>query len=258
MSKDAFNALLKVLEEPPENTIFVLLTTEPGRILSTVASRCMQFSFRRLSPAVIAQRLAWICEQEEKAADAALLREIAERADGAMRDAVVALDQVLRAGVSSPAMYRQLMGDPDFGPALLLAIASGNYAAMFGKLDEVLAEHGDYQLVASRLVSCLRDLLVLHCKGALPAQGEALAARQALAGQLDTGRVAAAMRVLWEFRTRVARTDPRSGLELAVVMVAERLAARAPGGQAPTQALAPGTGAGPMSPERLAQLAGQR
>jgi DNA polymerase-3 subunit gamma/tau len=223
MSRNAFNALLKVLEEPPPGVAFILLTTDPSKILYTVASRCIRFPFRRLTPQLIAARLAWICRQEDIPAQDSLLLAIAEQADGAMRDAVNTLDQLSSVGIHDLARYLMLTGDTDYAPRLIDAMVLGDHALLFSRLEAVLQQDGDFAAVSARLITCLRDLLVLLGGGVLTAQGEALDARQRLAGRLDVTRVGAALRVLWDLRTRVARTTPRADLELAAVMVSERL-----------------------------------
>jgi DNA polymerase III subunit gamma/tau len=223
-SRDAFNALLKTLEEPPPDTTFILLTTEVGKVLPTVFSRCMEFPFRALPIAAIVKRLRQICDAEGLAMDQELLLAIAERAEGAMRDAVVALDQVARVGVTDVARWRALTGSKDFAPVLVGHMIDGDFPALYAELDKVLQENGDFAYVTSKLVFCLRDLLVLQGGGTLTAGGSALALRQTLAGRTDATRVASAMRVLWDLRTKVARIEPRASLELAVTMCAERLA----------------------------------
>lgn len=224
MSRDAFNALLKVLEEPPPGTVFILLTTEPGKIIPPVKSRCMTFPFSQIPPQVIAARLTWICQQEHQQVDPELLTAIAEQADGAMRDAVMSLDQVLRVGITDLGRWRLLSGVMDFAPGLVESMASGNHAQLFARLEEVLLVNADYALIASRIVACLRDILILRAGGVPMAQGTALILRQALARSIDEQRAAAAMRVLWDLRIRAPRIEPRSSLELALVMCSERLA----------------------------------
>lgn len=224
MSRDAFNALLKVLEEPPPDTIFVLLTTEPARILPTVYSRCMPFGFRRLSAAHVTARLAAICQAEGLAMEPGVLQAIAERCDGAMRDAVNLLDQAARAGVNTLERYSQMMGMPDAGGRLIAAMLTRNHSALFAELDAVLEENGDFAAVTSSVVRCLRDMLVLQGGGQINAQGSALSLRDSLARAVASVSVVAAMRVLWDLRTRAPRTEPRSSLELAMVLCMERLA----------------------------------
>jgi DNA polymerase-3 subunit gamma/tau len=232
MSRDAFNALLKLLEEPPAGVHFILITTEAARILATVASRCIPFRFGRLAPAVIQARLEAICAAEGLEAGPGLLQAIAEDADGALRDGVMALDRLSRVGICDLARYRLLTGDTDYAPSLVEAMVSGDHAALYGRLDGVLAANGDFAAVGARLVSCLRDLLVLLGGGQITAQGEALDARAQLASRLDVARVSRAMQVLWELQTRVGKVSPRSSLELACSVCLDAL--RAP--QAPPAA----------------------
>lgn len=223
MSKDAFNALLKVLEEPPDRTVFILVTTEAHKILKTVASRCTKFTFRRVPPAAIATRLRDICTWEKIEAEDALLHTIAERADGGMRDALMELDQMARIGVTRLAHYEMIKGESDFGPDLVSALASGNHGLAFGKVDEILNQTGDPGVVAATLVATFRDMLVVSSGGVCPAMGSALTARQQLAARVPDDRVCAALRVLWDLR-RTSGYDTRSGLDLALAMCMDKLA----------------------------------
>src|SRR5512136_2030755 len=95
LTKEAFNALLKTLEEPPPHAIFVLATTEPDRVQETVRSRCHRFDFRRIPTAEIVEHLAAILADEGGKAEPEALVAIARRATGSMRDAVSLLDQLL-------------------------------------------------------------------------------------------------------------------------------------------------------------------
>lgn len=225
-SRDAFDAMLKTLEEPPPFTTFVLLTTEPGKVPATIASRCLPFPFRPVPAGVIIDRLTYICQQESLTVEPELLAAISERAGGAMRDAVMLLDQVASVGITSVGMWRELLGEHDFAPALIGAMASGDYGRVYNGLDEVLSWTGDYGWVLRQLVSCFKDLLVLLSGGRVSAQGIMQAARQDLAGKLDAPRVVAAMRVLWDLQVRVRTEDKRAGLELAMAMATEKLAVR--------------------------------
>jgi DNA polymerase-3 subunit gamma/tau len=223
MSRDAFNVLLKILEEPPERTVFVLLTTEPGKILPTVASRCMTFTFRRIAPAAIRDRLAHICAAEGIGAEPGLLAAITGRADGGMRDAVMLLDQVTSVGITTLAMFGQLMGEADPAPVILAAMAAGDYPATYAALDEAVAQAGEPFAVTGQLADCLADLLVLRSGGTVTAQGEPLAVRTQLAARLDVSRLTKAMKALWDFQTRVRVEDRRAALRLAAVVMSEQL-----------------------------------
>jgi DNA polymerase-3 subunit gamma/tau len=95
LTKEAFNALLKTLEEPPEHVIFILATTEPHSLLSTILSRCQRFDFGRLSVENIIERLQFICEKEKVKLDNRAAVTIARNAEGGMRDAISILDQII-------------------------------------------------------------------------------------------------------------------------------------------------------------------
>jgi DNA polymerase-3 subunit gamma/tau len=94
LTPEAFNALLKTLEEPPPSTVFILCTTEPHKLLSTVASRCQRFDFKRISQSVIEKRLAEIGKAENLEIDSGVLTMIARSSDGSLRDALSLLDQL--------------------------------------------------------------------------------------------------------------------------------------------------------------------
>jgi DNA polymerase III subunit gamma/tau len=94
LTKSAFNALLKTLEEPPPNVIFIFATTEPQKIPATIQSRCQRFDFRRISTGQIVKQLARICNDEHIAFDMQALTLVGRKAEGSMRDALSLLDQV--------------------------------------------------------------------------------------------------------------------------------------------------------------------
>ncbi|PSR02749.1 MAG: DNA polymerase III subunit gamma/tau [Bacteroidetes bacterium QS_8_68_28] len=95
LSNQAFNALLKTLEEPPPHVLFIFATTEPHKVLPTILSRCQRFDFRRVPAGRIARHLRWICEQESVDADEGALMLLARKGDGALRDALSAFDQAV-------------------------------------------------------------------------------------------------------------------------------------------------------------------
>src|SRR5437016_5003716 len=95
LTKEAFNALLKTLEEPPAHVKFMFATTEPEKVLPTILSRCQRFDLRRIPASLIIQHLAWIAKQEKVEIDEPALYAIARGADGGMRDAESTLDQLI-------------------------------------------------------------------------------------------------------------------------------------------------------------------
>src|SRR5437762_6199786 len=95
ITNEAFNALLKTLEEPPEWVVFILCTTEVHKVPTTIASRCQQFSFRSVAFAEVVDRMAWICGQEGIEPDPEVLSVLAQAGEGSVRDSLSALDQAI-------------------------------------------------------------------------------------------------------------------------------------------------------------------
>ena len=164
LSKDAFNAFLKTLEEPPRNVVFVLATTEPHKILPTILSRCQRFDFRPIPLKAIRERLAWIAEREgirlgEQAAWA-----IAKKADGSMRDALSLLDQVVAFGGGDVdlATLRGLVGMPDEERYLELTglLADGNAGGALAFARDLRASGYDLEEFYAGFLEHLRSCLL--------------------------------------------------------------------------------------------------
>lgn len=225
MQKAAFNALLKILEEPPPDTIFLLLTTEPNKIPDTIQSRCMSFNYVRISNKDIIDRLRYICDNEGIQADDSLLSVIAERSNGGMRDAVMTLDQVTRVNIKTADEYANLVGELDFAPSLIAKMVSADFPGLFRSVEEQMSRTGDAQSVVTQVISTFRDLLVIKSGGELTGrQGSSLEIRNTLAAQLDQEKIFAALKVLWDLKTKVRLgDDARTMIDLASVMVTEAL-----------------------------------
>lgn len=225
VSRTGFDKLLKTLEEPPPRVTFVLVTTEPEQLPDTIFSRAMDFRFKRISIGCVIERLRMIRDVKQLAVDDDVLACIAERADGGMRDAVKLMDQASRAGAGTLDKFYELSGEGDFAPALLLTMIQGRLAELYDKVEHLLCEVGDPLLITARLVSCLRDLIVIRAGGTnVAAQGEALRQRQAIAHSVSNVQLVGAMKVLWDLQKIRAGNDPRMVLDLAVVMCAEQFA----------------------------------
>ena len=166
LTNEAFNALLKTLEEPPDHVIFVLCTTEPHRLPDTILSRCQRFDFKRATQDVVGQKLAFICEQEGlRVADDALAY-LARRGAGSFRDAESLLDQVAAYGggdISLELVQGVLGAVPHH---LVLAISSavvlGDVPAGFRAIAAAFASGADARQLVASLVEQLRALLLLR------------------------------------------------------------------------------------------------
>ena len=117
LSKSAFNAMLKTLEEPPDHVKFVLATTDPQKIPVTVLSRCLQFNLKQIPPSLIANHLTHVLEQEQISGDAMSTQLLARAAQGSMRDALSMLDQAIAfgEGTVSESSVRIMLGAIDQG-----------------------------------------------------------------------------------------------------------------------------------------------
>mgnify|MGYP001994115096 CR=1 FL=1 len=175
LTREAWNALLKILEEPPPRVIFVFATTEPQKVQQTAApvlSRCQRFDFRRIGTSDIMDRLSIVLEQEGLPAPEDALRTIARKADGGMRDALSLLDQViaLTGGEISQESVRQVLGlvDNERYVELLDMWAEGKHGEIFEFVERLLDEGYDLVEFYHGLVDSLRALLRLSLGGTPP------------------------------------------------------------------------------------------
>jgi len=211
LSTHAFNALLKLVEEPPPHVVFILATTDTHKVPATVISRTQRFDFRRISVALIAAKLARIVEAEGAQADADALDLIAELADGAMRDAESLLDQLLA-----------YAGDHVTANAVREAAGLADQAEISALLDAYL--DGD-ALAALDRIEALAD--VGRDMGQVAAQAEGEARRRLLRAASDpplARHLAGMLRTLAEAATVGAR-EGRSRLALELLAVETPVAA---------------------------------
>lgn len=228
MSKEAFHSLLKLLEEPPPNTLFILLTTEVDKILDTVQSRAMRFDFRRISPADIFGRLRQIADQEEIKAEDSLLMEIAHRSQGGLRDAVMLLGQVDLMGIQTVENFNEIQGISDVSEDLLKAAIRGDLVRGSRLIEDQFRKTGDASEMTSQLVLLVRDLLILKAGGTPDASKEQIEARKLLAGEVESLALTRVIAVLWDLRNRVKALefDQRAAMEMAFVLITEALKTR--------------------------------
>jgi DNA polymerase-3 subunit gamma/tau len=189
VTKDAFNALLKTLEEPPPSVKFILATTEPHRLPETILSRCQRYDFRRITLREIVHRLAEISQKEGlKITDGALVL-LAREADGSMRDAQSLLEQVLacaRPGNDGATVDERLLqeilgvGERQVLYDLSAAVLQGNAGECVELIGRVVAEGRDLCRLSRELVEHFRNLLVVRLLGRGPNSGRTLAQDQLL------------------------------------------------------------------------------
>ncbi len=170
ITNEAFNALLKTLEEPPEWVVFVLCTTEVHKIPTTIASRCQQFSFRSVDFAEVVSRMEWISKQEGIEADAEVLSVLAQMGEGSVRDSLSALDQAIACcGVKLNAQeVRGLLGmfSLDSLSEVTQALAAQDSRRMLNLVMELERNGRNLQHFCRELARYFRNLLVAKVAGA--------------------------------------------------------------------------------------------
>ncbi len=218
LTREAWNALLKVLEEPPPRVVFVFATTEPQKIAAAAApvlSRLQRFDFRRIGPAAIRDRLREVLTAEGIAADDDALTLIARHADGGMRDALSVLDQCLSLGEGdiTSARVREVLGlvDDELYAELLGIVADRRPAAVFPLVDRLVDAGADLAEFMAGAGEALRSLLMLQL-GNEP-EGLTEAMRQTLddeKAKLEPGDVLRMLKLLAESEPAIRRSvNPR-------------------------------------------------
>lgn len=228
LTREAFNALLKTLEEPPGHVKFVLCTTEPDKLPITILSRCQRFDFQTVGIPAIAQRLAQIVEAEHAVVDTAALELIARRAAGSMRDSQSLLEQLLGAaggpiGVDDVHAVIGTGREEKIG-GLVAALADRDAPAALAALDAALAGGADPGGVLEQLIAALRDGLLasVGCGSEMLREGQALGVDLAAIGrQTGTETILAMLQIIDQALARMRTSGHAAVLaEMAIVRLA--------------------------------------
>ncbi|HEX2285145.1 MAG TPA: DNA polymerase III subunits gamma/tau, partial [Mycobacterium sp.] len=167
VTPQGFNALLKIVEEPPEHLIFVFATTEPEKVLPTIRSRTHHYPFRLLAPRTMRTLLERICAQEDVTVDDAVYPLVIRAGGGSPRDTLSVLDQLLAGAEGNRIDYPRalaLLGATDVAliDVAIDALAAGDAAALFGAVEAVIDAGHDPRRFATDLLERFRDLIVLQ------------------------------------------------------------------------------------------------
>lgn len=229
LTKEAFNALLKTLEEPPEHVKFIFATTDPEKVPITILSRCQRFDFAGIDAAAIEARLAQIAAAEGVEIDGEALAVLARRAAGSMRDSQSLLEQLLAAAgqrITAEEVYSLLGIAPgERVKHLIDAITTHDAAAALAQLDEAVAGGADVGQIVDQLVGYLRDVMavVVGCDASqlryvLPSQHNAVLT---LGNELGLHTVLAMIQILDQTAARMrVSVHARTLVEMAVVRMA--------------------------------------
>ena len=255
LSSQAFNAFLKTLEEPPAHAIFILATTEKHKILPTILSRCQTYDFNRISVADIVRNLSMVAAKEGITIDNESLHVIAQKADGAMRDALTIFDQTVAfcgTNVEYADVIRNLnVLDYDYSFSLVEHFLSGDYAFCLMKFDEILSKGFNALHFVGALSSHLRDLIVAKSGGidSLMEMSDSLKEKyREQAGKCSLAFLYEALGITTGCESAYkSATNPRLHVEFALMRLCFIL--NRPEGQAPVQnAASPVLNAAPQRP----------
>lgn len=225
LSKGAFNALLKTLEEPPPHVKFIFATTEVNKIPETILSRVQRFDFKRIPHPVVVERLRLISTAEGIEISEASLRMVARAGEGSMRDSQSLLDQVISFGGNAPTdeQVADILGlvDRRMLYAMLEGLLSGDGPRCLDAIAEVYESGYEIAQFTSELLELVRDAALVALSPSAARHMEAPAEERGRLGQLAEGvpaeQLARTFHVLLEVHDQVARASrPRMVLEMAV------------------------------------------
>ncbi|MFZ3062772.1 MAG: DNA polymerase III subunit gamma/tau [Actinomycetota bacterium] len=226
LTPEAFNALLKMLEEPPAHVVFVLATTEPFKVLPTVLSRCQRFDFRRIGTADLVERLRRVAEKEQISIDESSLALIAKHSEGSMRDAISTLDQLSAYTDKRIKLddVTSLLGMVE--EELLLnmadAISVMDTAKTLRLVDEIVENGRDLRQFVRDLMRHFRDLFIVqnvnNPQGMVSVTPDGLERLRSQAGSFDHSRVVSIINALGDaYNSMRYSQDARLLLEVALV-----------------------------------------
>ena len=234
MSKSAFNALLKTLEEPPEAVKFIFATTEIRKVPVTILSRCQRYDLRRVSADMLEEHLQKICDQEGITYDAAALRTIAVAAEGSVRDALSMLDQAaaMTADKLVEGAVNEMLGRPGRGESLgiLQAIFAGDAAAALLQFARVHKNGAEAEMVVADLLNIIHQASLAAAGADLADLIESERPGIAALGDLGIAKLGRAWQMLLRGHEEVSKApNPAAAFEMLVIRLAHTANMPTPG-----------------------------
>ena len=225
LTTEAFNALLKTLEEPPPRVIFILATTEPHKVPATIQSRCQRYDFHRITVMEIRDRLIHVCKESGIAAEEEALSIIAVQADGGMRDALSILDQctALAEGTLTVERVQEVLGlvGHVWIEKMAMQIADRDAAALIVQLGELLQNGRELKQILAELAQHFRSLMVAGVGGVLSAaefSDTQTAALKEAASRFTQEEIMAILRTLNETMQEI-RTSPQPRIAVETMLI---------------------------------------
>jgi len=240
LSKSAFNAMLKTLEEPPGHVEFILATTDPQKLPITVLSRCLQFNLKNLPPTLLVEQLAKILKAEKIRFELPALQLLSRAAEGSVRDSLSLLDQAIAygAGEVKADQVALMLGalDQSYLFALLNCLASGDAKALVGEIDQIASRSISFDITLKDFASVLARVALVQNAGAAAVEGPDAKSIIDVAARLVAGDVQLFYQIaLLGRRDLSLAPDEHSGFTMTMLRM---LAFASPRGQ---HAIAPST-----------------
>ncbi|WP_190199376.1 DNA polymerase III subunit gamma and tau [Streptomyces djakartensis] len=226
-----FNALLKVVEEPPEHLKFIFATTEPEKVIGTIRSRTHHYPFRLVPPGTLREYLGEVCRKEDIPVEEGVLPLVVRAGGGSVRDSMSVMDQLLAGAAEDGVTYAMataLLGytDGSLLDSVVEAFATGDGAAAFEVVDRVIEGGNDPRRFVADLLERLRDLVILAAvpdaaeKGLIDAPADVVERMQAQAGTFGAAELSRAADLVNEGLTEMrGANSPRLQLELICARV---------------------------------------
>jgi DNA polymerase-3 subunit gamma/tau len=256
LSTSAFNALLKILEEPPGHVKFIFATTEPNKVIATIQSRCQRFDFRNITATAIAEQLKLILQQEKIKYEEDLVLPIAKMANGSMRDALSLLDRLISTGAEplTAKLLEEFLGCPNSEKVwnLVAKIGENDAAGTLAAIEDLISTGLSEVQIADALIDNMRDLMVVKSAGAeselLVAGAEHRKHAGELAEMFDIAGLVYNITTLEKLRWTIKNSETaRALLEASLLRLAlsehflnvDSLLSQAPKGQAKSSLVSP-------------------
>uniref|UniRef100_UPI0012432721 DNA polymerase III subunit gamma/tau n=1 Tax=Megasphaera sp. DJF_B143 TaxID=537288 RepID=UPI0012432721 len=229
LTTEAFNALLKTLEEPPAHVIFILATTEPEKIPMTILSRCQRYEFRRITSQDIAERILYIADKEHIDISKGAAHILSVQADGGMRDALSLLDQCVSNadGTIDETLVRNLLGlvGRDWLFSLADAVFSHKGDVIISAVDDIVRMGKEPRVILTELLEHLRALMLYQAapeSDTLSAYADSMKELAEQAGRVEPGQVFRILGVLQEaLMTAKNSPAPRVAVEMGLLMASQ-------------------------------------
>jgi DNA polymerase III subunit gamma/tau len=231
VTPQGFNALLKIVEEPPEHVKFIFATTEPEKVIGTIRSRTHHYPFRLVPPAQMLEYVQSLCEQEKVSVEAGVLPLVVRAGGGSVRDTLSLLDQLIAGSEGASVLYERAVALLGYTHGALLddvvdAMGAGDAGGVFGAVDRVIQTGQDPRRFVEDLLERLRDLIIVAAtadrasavmRGMPQDQLDRMSAQAAVFGEAELSRAADVVNAALTEMT--GATSPRLHLELMVARI---------------------------------------